>query len=282
MAAISTLYFIEHSKQSERNFYRNLEFNEFRPFGRNLIGNSTPNNSVGGVGVSNSNEMNYWNDNIRFNSRKVDYAAYQDRYMSSQSKSIQYNTQNSTNLNLRQQQLLTGSLIVTTTIPSIPSMSNIDLKPNFASTSKTTSLQLTTDDLERPFEYEQNASNDTNENIIIKQMKTPKLSNDDTATEKQLTKFDKFDIYPIVSEPHDLNNSIAEHTYLLTDVDTNFIDVGQQIVRNNTSKYFSYDQIATYIVFFRVSNNEIISFHIEIYTRLMNHGDGTMKTYINF
>lgn len=57
-----------------------------------------------------------------------------------------------------------------------------------------------------------------------------------TTTEKLQLKAEKIvDNYAVVSEPHESNNAIGDNIF--SDVDTNFIDVGQQAPRNNSSRF---------------------------------------------
>lgn len=254
LAAISTLYFVEHSKQSERNYLRNMDLNDFRSFGRNSIGNSSIHSNGIGLGVGGSNGNEYFNDNQNQRFRKIaDFAAHR----SPSQKSNPFHTQDSGRINLRQQQQLlstkSASLIATTPIALITtSMGNVKRNESkmdtTISTPKSTTTRISTDDLEKhqPFEYDQslnlsgsNGQNDTDDNIIFKQFKAPliKFNSGDATTEKplQLKSEKKVDIYPMKTEPHD-GNSIAESTYILSDVDTNLIDVGQQNIRNVSSK----------------------------------------------
>lgn len=104
----------------------------------------------------------------------------------------------------------------------------------------TTPLQMTPEEVERQNDYDQNLQtvysnpNATND-IIVRQTKLAldKFDNDVT-TEKVQPKAEKsVDIYPSISEPHEASNTYSDSAY--SDVDTNFIDVGQQPTTRNGS-----------------------------------------------
>lgn len=104
----------------------------------------------------------------------------------------------------------------------------------------TTPLQMTPEEVDRQNDYEQNLqaiysnTNATND-IIVRQTKLALDKFDsDVTTEKVQSKAEKsVDIYPSISEPHEASNTYSDSAY--SDVDTNFIDVGQQPTTRNGS-----------------------------------------------
>lgn len=90
LAAISTLYFVEHSKQIDRHYLRRYESNDFFSERNYLVNSSYGSNGIaggggagGGAGVGGNganvngnilfnNNENYWNEN-RHNLKKVNF-----------------------------------------------------------------------------------------------------------------------------------------------------------------------------------------------------------------
>lgn len=94
------------------------------------------------------------------------------------------------------------------------------------------------------FYSEIQSNNGTNDIITIQAKLSLNKYNNEATTEKLQLKAEKIvDNYPVVSEPHDANNAIGDNIY--SDVDTNFIDVGQQVPRNSSSK-FQFDHRKSY------------------------------------
>lgn len=105
--------------------------------------------------------------------------------------------------------------------------------------------QLTaSDDLNKVYEYEENPQTNSSSSNYVKKVKVTHsidvLQNVPTLMEPQKAETNAELIVPIGSEPQqDLNwtnNVITDNSYLLTDVDTNLIDVGQRTAPRNGSK----------------------------------------------
>lgn len=112
---------------------------------------------------------------------------------------------------------------------------------------------------ENKFHSEVQSNNGTNDiNSIQAKFSLNKYNNNNEATtEKLQLKAEKIvDNYPVASEPHEANNAIGDNIY--SDVDTNFIDVGQQVPRNNSSK-FQFDKRILYNFLFE-HNFRILDF----------------------
>lgn len=113
-----------------------------------------------------------------------------------------------------------------------------DLDDGMRTTS--TSQQSTSDQVERQNNHENEfyaeiQNNNGTNDIITIQAKLP-LNQHEVTTEKLQLNAEKIvDNYPVVSEPHEANNAIGDNIF--SDVDTNFIDIGQQVPRNNSSRF---------------------------------------------
>lgn len=112
-------------------------------------------------------------------------------------------------------------------------------------TSQNNTSDEETNDHENKFYSEiDNSSNNNGTNDIITiqaKLSLNKYNNDatpttatTTTTEKVQLKAEKIvDNYAVVSEPHESNNVIGDNSF--SDVDTNFIDIGQQAPRNSSN-----------------------------------------------
>lgn len=104
--------------------------------------------------------------------------------------------------------------------------------------------QLTaSDDLNKVFEYERNPQTSSNSSNYVKVKvahSVDVLQNVPTLMEPQKAETNAELIVTIASEPQQelnwTNNVITDNSYLLTDVDTNLIDVGQRNAPRNGSK----------------------------------------------
>lgn len=112
------------------------------------------------------------------------------------------------------------------------------------SQSKTaTTLQLSPEEFEKRIDFEKSLHavlpgiNRTND-FMAKKSDLNKYDSEVTTQKVQLKAAKIVDSYPI-GEPHEPSNSIAEQPDIgaYSDVYTNFIDVGQQPPRNNSSMY---------------------------------------------
>lgn len=164
-------------------------------------------------------------------------------------KITQQNTQSNLSNAQQQQQQTAFSLveIAPLNVGSYPSdkLNDARIDADDGLITAVASLNSTSDDVENQsghdnkFYSEIQNINGTNDIMTI-QAKLPinKHKNEET-TEKLQTKAKKLvDNYPVVSEPHEANNAIGDNIF--SDVDTNFIDVGQQIPRNTSSSKFPF------------------------------------------
>lgn len=78
--------------------------------------------------------------------------------------------------------------------------------------------------------------NETNDKTTIQAKLSLNKYTNGATTEKLQLKVEKIvDNYPVAAEPHETNNAIGDNIF--SDVDTNFIDVGQQVPRNRSSRF---------------------------------------------
>lgn len=205
LAAISTLYFLEHNKQ---HYYSSpadlLQFssaqNVNRGYGQNIY------NSYTGRDIS---------TNIRLHQRKPSIS-YSDRVIPlSDDAIIQYN---SSNIHITPIKEGTGDAIAT--VINVPSA------------------------LADPITSENEHTHQFSEAANVRRAKGQRhqlitkaiITNFDSASEtKESHDSNNVDPNgPIITEHNDLNHVITDNSYLLTDVDTNLIDVGQTGIRDDS------------------------------------------------
>lgn len=110
--------------------------------------------------------------------------------------------------------------------------------------------------------------NGTNDITTIQaKLSPPNKYNNEATTQKLQLKAEKIvDNYPVVAEPHEATNGIGDNIF--SDVDTNFIDVGQQVPRNSSSRFQfgrSIKLMKDFVFFFSKSiNKQCKFFHRQI------------------
>lgn len=230
LAAISTLYFVEHNNQFVYNGA------VFRTLPREMPSN---NDVGGGGGTANGFDPVSWRHS---NNRKLsaDYPAFTQSHHSEKkipfSKSILHNNF-TTNYSRAAGAPIASSSQRTLPLGQTTNRGN-GIEPTTEATDETAKHQAS-DDLNKVYEYEENPL--TNSSNYMKRAKVQQsadvLRNVPTLMEPQRSETSPELIVPIGSEPQqDLNWTAADNSYLLTDVDTNFIDVGQRNAPRNNSK----------------------------------------------
>lgn len=242
LAAISTLYFVEHS-QINQFAYNGAIF-------RSLSRESSFNNGGGGGGGGHSggNGMSNGFDPITWrhpNNRKasVDYPTFTQSHHSEKkvpfSKSILYNNFTSNYSRVAFTPIASPS---ERTQPLGETTSGNGISATTETTDDVAKHQLTaSDDLNKVYEYEENPQTNSNSSNYVKKVKVQQSAdvqrNVPTLMEPQRSETSPDLIVTIGSEQQqDLNWTITDNSYLLTDVDTNLIDVGQRNAPQNTSK----------------------------------------------
>lgn len=212
----------------------------------------------GGGGSSNilfNNNGQYWHGD-RYLSKKVKsyklgkwflfiLIVYFVYFFTKQSslKSLLHNTQNASNAQQHSSQSVVelGPPNAGSHFGSNSNDGEIDPDTQFKSTMLTTTT-TTTEQVKRQDDFERNLANinETNGIEIVKQAKLSlsKFDNDVTTEKMQFKPEKNADTFSGLSEPHEASNSINEN--VLTDVDTNIIDVDQQPSRNGSKLHLLY------------------------------------------
>lgn len=242
LAAISTLYFVEHS-QINQFAYNGAAFRSLtRESSLSNAGNGGGSGS-GGNGMINGFDPITWRHP---NNRKSsgDYPTFTQSHHAEKktpfSKSILYN--NFTSNYSR----AAFTPIASSSQRTLPQNDTLDAN-GIAATTKTidddVKRQLTvSDDINKVYEYEESPQTNSNSSNYVKKVKVTHsvdvLQNVPNLMESQKSETNAEMIVTIGSEPQqDLNwtnNVITDNSYLLTDVDTNLIDVGQRTPGNGS------------------------------------------------
>lgn len=180
-------------------------------------------------------------------------------------KIAHHNTQNISNGQQQQQSALSIVELAPLNVGSYSSSSSNDAKPDLDYVLKTTvtSQHNTSDQVEsqnvneNEFDLKIQNNNGTNDIITIQAKLSLNKQNNEATTEKLQLKAEKIvDNYPVVSEPHEANNAIGDNIF--SDVDTNFIDIGQQVPRNNSSKFQFVRSIIHSFFFVSIKNKTLL------------------------
>lgn len=153
------------------------------------------------------------------------------------------NTQNISDGQQQQQQQISALSIVELAPLNVGSYSSVASSDDGVRTTVVSTQHNTSDEVngqtnhENKFYSEIRNINETNDITAIQaKLSLNKYNNNDATTEKLPLKAEKIvDHYPAVAEPHEANNVIGDNIF--SDVDTNFIDIGQQAPRNRSSTF---------------------------------------------
>lgn len=151
---------------------------------------------------------------------------------------------------------------------------------NFTST--TVIQPILTEDLEKPDEYEHQSfkKNDLKRNkddsqYILEITKEVEINS--TATDVEQTNKKNLDVAKdVISKSNDLNEKISDNAYLLSDVDTNLIDVGQRNVQNG-SKYTNIHSLQ-----FIIDNIDMLTFSGSVDEKILQKNRRIEVNYQNF